>query len=338
MRENIRIKTMSDLDKKWPVIIIGGGPCGIAAGAELKRRGIESLIIEKGSVTESIRNYPKRMRFFSTAENIEIAGIPFATSNVKANRNEALQYYRKVALYFKLQFKLNCEVLGTEKDTNGIFRLRTTCGDFRAEKVILATGYFDIPRMLNIPGEQSKNVAHYYKEPYAHSFQNVTIIGGGNSAIEAALELYRHDVKVTMLVRGDDLKPTAKYWLVPDIKNRIKEGKIKLITHAVATSINENFVEYSKDGKTHKLNSDFVYALIGYLPSEELMQKCGLNPDPKTLLVDYDRASFETPVEGLFMCGTVLAGVRTERVFIENGRDHAVAIADTIANKESELA
>lgn len=329
---------MNEEEKVWPVIIIGGGPCGIAAGAELKKRGIESLIIEKGSVTESIRNYPKRMKFFSTAENIEIAGIPFATSNVKANRNEALQYYRKVALYFKLQFRLNCEVKSTEKKSDGLFSVKTNRGYFKAAKVILATGYFDLPRMLNIPGEEGKNVAHYYKEPYAHSFQNVTIIGGGNSAIEAALELYRHDVNVTMLVRGDDLKPTAKYWLIPDIKNRIKEGKIKLITNAVATLINESFVEYSKGGETHKLHSDFVYALTGYLPSEELMKKCGLNPDPDSLLVDYDKATFESPVEGLFMCGTVLAGVRTEKVFIENGRDHAIAIADKIASKESQPA
>jgi len=328
---------MSDENKTWPVIIIGAGPCGIAAGAELKKRGIESLILEKGSVTESIRNYPKRMKFFSTAENIEIAGIPFATSNVKANRNEALQYYRKVALYFHLKFRLNCEVTQVEKTVDGTFTVHSTCGDFKAEKVILATGYFDIPRMLNIPGEEGEHVAHYYKEPYAHSFQRVTIIGGGNSAIEAALELYRHDVEVTMIVRGDDLKPTAKYWLVPDIKNRIKEGKIKLITNAVATQIEPDHVRYqTSDGKHHILPSDFVYALIGYLPNKTLMEKCGLEPDPETLLVNFDPTTFESPVKGLFMCGTVLAGVRTEKVFIENGRDHAVAIANKIANLESQ--
>ena len=330
---------MSRTDKIWPVIIIGGGPCGIAAGAELKKRGVDSLIIEKGAVTESIRNYPKRMKFFSTAENIEIAGIPFATSHVKANRNEALQYYRKVALYFDLQFELNCEVFSTEKDSKGLFRVNSSCGEFTAEHVILATGYFDIPRMLNIPGEQSEHVSHYYKEPYAHSFQNVTIIGGGNSAIEAALELYRHDVNVTMLVRGEDLKPTAKYWLVPDIKNRIKEGKIKLITHAAATSIDEKHVEYvDAKGQRQILNSDYVYALVGYLPDRELMEKCGLEPDSESLLVNYDPETFETPVKGLFMCGTVIAGVRTEKVFIENGRDHAVIIADKIAQKTSEPA
>lgn len=330
---------MNKKDKTWPVIIIGGGPCGIAAGAELKKRNIESLIIEKGSVTESIRNYPKRMRFFSTAENIEIAGIPFATSNVKANRNEALQYYRKVALYFNLNFELNCEVIRVEKSDPNSFTVHTSFGEYKAEQVILATGYFDIPRKLNIPGENGKNVSHYYKEPYAHSFQNLTIIGGGNSAIEAALELYRHDVNVTMLVRGEDLKPTAKYWLVPDIKNRIKEGKIKLITHATATSIDEQHVEYvDAKGQRQILKSDYVYALVGYLPDKVLMEKCGLEPDSESLLVNYDPKTFESPVKGLFMCGTVIAGIRTEKVFIENGRDHAVAIADKIAGRVSQLA
>jgi len=330
---------MNEVNKIWPVVIIGAGPCGIAAGAELKKRGIESLILEKGAVTESIRNYPKRMKFFSTADNIEIAGIPFSTSNVKANRNEALQYYRKVALYFELEFKLNCEVIKVEKSASDLFTVYSNCGQFTAEQVILATGYFDIPRKLNIPGEEGRNVSHYYKEPYAHSFQRVTIIGGGNSAIEAALELYRHDVNVTMLVRGEDLKATAKYWLVPDIKNRIKEGKIKLITHAVATSISDDSVEYkNREGKIQNLHSDFVYALVGYLPDKVLMEKCGLQPDPESLLVNFNPETFESPVKGLFMCGTVLAGVRTEKVFIENGRDHAVAIANKIASKASQPA
>lgn len=329
---------MNYRDKIWPAIIIGAGPCGIAASAELKKRGIKSLIIEKGSVTESIRNYPLRMKFFSTAENIEIAGIPFATSNVKANRNEALQYYRKVALYFDLNFQLNCEVEKVEKVDDNLFRILSTCGTFKAEKVILATGYFDIPRKLNIPGEENSNVSHYYKEPYEHSFQNVTIVGGGNSAIEAALELYRHDVNVTMLVRNEDLKPTAKYWLVPDIKNRIKEGKIKLITGAVARSITPKAVTYClADGSEHNIASDFVYALIGYLPNKILLENCGLQPDQESLLVDYNPETFESGVDGLFLCGTVIAGIRTEKVFIENGRDHAIAIADKIANKKSEL-
>ncbi|MCA1762343.1 MAG: YpdA family putative bacillithiol disulfide reductase [Flavobacteriales bacterium] len=319
------------MEKHWEVIVIGGGPCGIAAAAELKKRNIESLIIEKGSVTESIRRYPKRMRFFSTADNIEIASIPFATSNVKANRNEALQYYRKVALYFKLQFSLGTEALQIKKGVDN-FSIETTKGTFTANKVVLATGYFDLPRKLGIPGEDGPNTNHYYEEPYAHSFQKVVIVGGGNSAIEAALELYRHDVDVTMVVRGDDIKQTAKYWLVPDIRNRIKEGKIKLITNTAVTAISEDHIHIqSVDGRDEKLPADFVYLLVGYLPNEALLKKCGLKPDPETLLVNFDQKTFESDVEGLYLCGTVLAGVRTEKVFIENGRDHAIAIANSIS-------
>lgn len=317
----------------WEVLVIGGGPCGIAAAAELKKRNIESLIIEKGSVTESIRNYPKRMRFFSTAENIEIAGIPFATSNVKANRNEALQYYRKVALYFKLEFSLGTEALCIRKEADS-FKVETTKGIFTSRKVILATGYFDLPRKLGIPGEDGPKTNHYYDEPYAHSFQKVVIVGGGNSAIEAALELYRHDVDVTMVVRGDDIKQTAKYWLVPDIRNRIKEEKIKLITNTRVTAISDNHVSVQKsDGSDEEIPADFVYLLVGYLPNEELLKKCGLKPDSESLLVNYDPDTFESDVEGFFLCGTVLAGVRTENVFIENGRNHAIAIADAIAGE-----
>lgn len=314
-----------------PVIVIGGGPCGIAAAAELKKRGIESLIIEKGAVTESIRRYPKRMTFFSTAENIEIAGIPFPTGNVKANRNEALQYYRKVAVYFQLKFKLDTEVTAVRKK-DSIFEVATRRGEiFTADRVVLATGYFDIPRKLGIPGESLIHVEHYYREPYAHSFRKVVIVGGGNSAIEAALEMYRHDVDVTMVVRGDGFKPTAKYWLVPDITNRIKEGKIKVLFNSTARAIREHEIDVDTPDGPATLPADHVYMLIGYTPDAGLMRACGLSPHPDTLLLDYDPHTFETAVEGLFLCGTVLAGIHTEKVFIENGRDHARAIADHIA-------
>lgn len=319
----------------YPVIIVGGGPCGIAAGAELKKKGIESLIIEKGSVTESIRRYPKRMKFFSTAENIEIGGIPFATSNVKANRNEALQYYRKVAAYFKLAFKLNTEVKYIQKYGEH-FEVDTTKGIFKAERVILATGYFDVARMLDIKGEQMPHVSHYYDEPYRHSFQKVVIVGGGNSGIEAALELYRHDVEVTMVVRGDSLKPTAKYWLVPDITNRIKEGKIKVIYNANAKEIREGEIDIETANGGQTLEADFVYLLVGYLPDEQLLRNCALSPDEE-LMVEHNDETFETEVDGLYLCGTVLAGVRTEKVFIENGRDHAVAIANDIVKRREQV-
>lgn len=323
---------MNDQISIVPIIIVGGGPVGIAAAAELKKRGIESLILEKGAVTESIRRYPKRMKFFSTAENIEIAGIPFATGNVKANRNEALQYYRKVAAYFRLEFALNTEVLGIEKSEEG-FTVHTNTSDYRAQRVVIATGYFTKPRLLGIPGELLPHVHHYYDEPYAHSFSKVVIIGGGNSGVEAALELYRHDVDVTLVVRGEDIKPTAKYWLVPDLKNRIKEGKIKLITRSRAVSIEKGSVTIQTEGESEKrsLPANSVYLLTGYLPDASFLQKCGLHPDPESLLIDHHPETFETGVVGMYLCGTVLAGRHTEKVFIENGRDHAIAIADHIS-------
>lgn len=319
--------------KEWPAIVIGAGPCGIAAAAELKKKGIESLIIEKGAVTESIRQYPKRMTFFSTADNIEIAGIPFPTSNVKATRNEALQYYRKVAQYYDLNFQLNTAVERVDKN-DAFFTVKTSKGDFTSRFVVLATGYFDKPRLLNIPGEDLPGVSHYYKEPYAHSFQKVVIVGGGNSGIEAALELYRHNVDVTMIVRGEDLKPTAKYWLVPDIKNRIKEGKIKVIFNAEAKAIREGDMDIeTADGQKQTIEADFIYILVGYLPEVKLLRACGLNPDDESLLLDFNAATYESEVENLYLCGTVLAGIHTEKVFIENGREHAKAIATAVSQK-----
>jgi len=312
-----------------PVIVVGGGPCGIAAAAELKKRGIESLIVEKGSVTESIRRYPKRMRFFSTAENIEIAGIPFATGNVKADRNEALQYYRKVALYFKLKFQLNTTVKAVEKEGE-LFKVITSGETLYAQKVVIATGYFDLARQLNIPGEDLPHVDHYYDEPYAYSFQHVVIVGAGNSGVEAALELYRHDVHVTLVARGEDLKPTAKYWLVPDIKNRIKEGKITLITNAEAVRIDEKSITLEVAGETRVLPAEHVFLLVGYLPDGTLLENSGLKPEPISLLTPHNTKTYETDVKGLYLCGTILAGIHTEKVFIENGREHAIAIAEDI--------
>lgn len=324
---------MNEENLTYPVIVIGGGPCGIATAAELARKGIDSLIIEKGAVTESIRQYPKRMKFFSTAENIEIAGIPFSTGNVKPDRNEALQYYRKVAQYFKLKFQLNTTVKSVKK-SGEFFEVQTDRGIFKSEKVVLATGYFNVPRPLDIPGENGTNVSHYYHEPYAYSFQKVVIIGAGNSGVEAALELYRHDVEVTLVARGDDVKPTAKYWLVPDLKNRIKEGKINLITNAKPIEIGDGYVEVEAFGKRMRIASDFVFLLVGYLPDVSLLKHCGLKPEPETLLLKHNPVTYESEVEGLYLCGTVLAGIHTEKVFIENGREHAIAIAMDIKHAD----
>ncbi len=292
---------------------------------------MDALIIEKGSLTESIRNYPERMTFFSTADNISIGGVPFPSSNVKPSRNEALQYYRKVAAYFRVRTSLYTRVVSMEGQ-DGHFVVYGAEGErFEGRKLIMATGYFDRPRKLGVPGEDLPHVSHYYDEPFRYSFTKVVIVGGGNSAIETALELYRHDVDVTLVHRGPDLKETAKYWLLPDIRNRIKEGHIKVHFNTRVERIGEKWLEIHDGSGSSSLRADFVLALIGYLPDAPLLKAFGVEVDPEELIPTYDPDTYLSNVPGLYLCGTVLAGIRTERVFIENGREHAVRIAEGIA-------
>lgn len=318
------------------VIIVGGGPCGLAAGIEATKAGLSHLILEMGSLTESIRQYPRRMHFFSTAENIEIGGLPFAISDVKAGRDEALQYYRKAAAYYHLNFKLFEKVWEVTKEGELFTVTTTTGGTYHAHKVIMATGYFTRPRWLNIPGEKLPHVSHYYDEPFKYSFTNVVIIGASNSAVEAALELYRHDVNITVVHRGDDFRSTVKYWLVPDVKNRVKEGKIKTIFNACVTQIDEHSITLNdlNTGEERQLPADFVFILTGYIPDAALLARCGIDLNPETQVPVFDRETFETNVSGLYVCGTVLAGIYTEKVFIENGREHAQSIIDHIMGRE----
>ncbi|GAB4021460.1 YpdA family putative bacillithiol disulfide reductase [Spirosoma koreense] len=320
----------------YDVLIVGGGPCGLAAGIEATKAGLSHLILEMGSLTESIRQYPRRMRFFSTAENIEIGGLPFAISDVKAGRNEALQYYRKAAAYYHLNFKLFQEVWDVKKEGE-VFTVTTTTGEqHQARKVIMATGYFTKPRWLGIPGENLPHVSHYYDEPFKYSFTNVVIIGASNSAVEAALELYRHDVNVTIVHRGEDFRSTVKYWLVPDVKNRVKEGRIKTVFDSLATQIDAQQVTVlnQKTGEETQIPADFVFILTGYIPDAALLQRCGIDLDPETQVPVFNKETFETNIPGLYVCGTVLAGIYTEKVFIENGREHAQAIIDHIVGRK----
>lgn len=322
----------------YDVLIVGAGPCGLATGIEAVKAGLSHLILEKGSITESIRRYPKRMRFFSTAENIEIGGIPFPISEVKANRSEALQYYRKVTGYYHLNFKLFTEVAQVVKqEDNDTFKVETVGGEtYYAHKVIIATGYFDFPRHLGIVGENLPHVSHYYDEPFQYSFSKVVIVGAANSAVEAALEMYRHDVDVTIVHRGEDFRPTVKYWLVPDVKNRVKEGKIKTRFNSLVKAVEPKRmqIENTQTGETEWIEADFVFMLVGYIPDGALLQRCGIELRPTTMIPVFDPETFETNVSGLYLCGTVVAGIHTEKVFIENGRDHAAAIIDHIAGRK----
>jgi thioredoxin reductase (NADPH) len=278
------------------VIVVGGGPCGLACAIEATAHNLSHLVLEKGSVTESIRKYPRRMRFFSTAENIEVGGIPFPTTDGKPSRDEALQYYRKVAAYYKLNFRIFTEVTSIVKTENG-FQVDTHSGEvFFARHVIIATGYFDFPRLLHIPGENLPQVSHYYDEPFKYAFTKVVIVGGGNSAIEAALELYRHDAEVTIVHKFEDFTPTAKYWLTPDIRNRIKEGKIKVFFNTEAKSLNLVLSQWQiiKLVNMGKIPANFVFLLVGYLPDAKLLAQSGIKLAENTLIPSYNPHTFET--------------------------------------------
>lgn len=323
----------------YDVIIIGAGPCGLACGIEAQKNNLNYLILEKGSIAESIRRYPRAMTFFSTAENIEIGGLPMTVTGAKANRSEALQYYRRVAEYYQLKVQLHTHVLKVEKQ-EGFFQIQTSRREtYLCQNVVLATGYFDCPRLLNIPGEASAHVFKYYDEPYRYVHSKVAIIGGGNSAVSAALDLYRHGIDVTMVVRKEDFKPTAKYWLVPDLKNRIKAGKIKARFNTIVTRIEHGRVWIKEQGQEEEqiLPADFVFMLIGYTPDVELLESVGVEVKKESLAPVYDPETCETNVKGLYLAGTVVSGIRTEKVFIENGRYDGAKIVKSILEAKKQM-
>jgi thioredoxin reductase (NADPH) len=305
-------------------------------GVEAAKYGLSHIILEKGSLTESLRKYPRNMRFFSTVDNISIGGLPFTIADFKANRDEALQYYRKVAGYYGLNFQLFTNVDRVEKCANGQFEVVSSGGTvYRGKKVVLATGYFDVPRKLNIPGEDLPHVSHYYDEAFRYSYTDVVLVGGANSVVEAALELYRTDARVTIVHRGGSFRKTVKYWLIPDVLNRIKEGRIQVRFNTEVTAIENGLIQVRniETAETESLKADFTFLLTGYLPDEHLLARCGIELDPETKVPVKNPENFETNVPGLYLCGTVTAGIFTEKVFIENGREHAAAIADHIIGK-----
>jgi thioredoxin reductase (NADPH) len=295
------------------------------------------MVLEKGTIAESIRRYPKQMTFFSTADNIAIGNIPFTIDKPKATREEALNYYRKVVEYYNLPVQLYTRVTSVTQK-NHRFHVHTSTGIvYQSDYVILSTGYFDVPRKLDVAGEDLSHVKYYYDEPYPYAHQKVTIIGAGNSAVEAALDLFRHGVYVTLVVRGESMKKTAKYWLIPDLLNRIKEGNIKAYYNHKTVEISEKYVltEHIDSRDKQKIESDFVLVLAGYLPDKELMYKCGIQVDPVTLEPFYNPGTFETNIKNLYVAGTLTAGTHTEKVFIENGRLHGEIIISDILNKKA---
>ncbi|WP_087148687.1 YpdA family putative bacillithiol disulfide reductase [Rhodohalobacter halophilus] len=312
------------------IVIIGSGPIGLATAISLKNRGIESIIIERGCLVNSIYNYPTNMTFFSTSDKLEIGNIPFISHGSKPTRKEALEYYRRAAEHYKLNINLYEKVTDV-KGEDGHFEVITDKGTYRAEKVIVATGFYGRPNMMNVPGENLPKVLHYYDDPHRYAWQNVLVVGGGNSAADAALETYRCNANVSILVKHDTLKPSIKYWVKPDIENRIKEGAITGYFNSEVLEIREKEVVIKTPEGEKTIPNDFVLAMTGYRPHFDLMKKFGieLTEDEKKMPV-YDKDSLETNRKGVYVAGVVCGGLDTSSLFIENSRIHAEQIANHI--------
>jgi len=320
-------------ESKYDLIIVGGGPIGLACAIEAEKKKLKYLIIEKGAIVNSIFNYPLYMTFFSTAERLEIGEIPFNCLAPKPGRQEALEYYRNIHRYFKFNINLFEKVLDVQKE-NAIIKIKTDKQNYEATNVVIATGFYDIPIEMNVLGESLPKVRHYYKEAHEYAFRKVLVVGANNSSVDAALECWRKGAEVTMVIRKNEINSRVKYWVKPDIENRIEEGSIKAYFQSNITEIRENEVEIeTPDGKV-TIENDFVLALTGYKPDLTFLEKMGIQlSDDELKIPVYNPETMETNVEGLFLAGVVCGGMQTHKWFIENSRIHASMIVDYISSK-----
>ncbi|WP_439128492.1 YpdA family putative bacillithiol disulfide reductase [Polaribacter sp.] len=319
----------------YDVVIIGGGPIGIACGLEAQKKGLSYVILEKGPIVNSLYNYPVNMQFFSSSERLEIDEIPFISNEAKPKRNEALEYYRRIVTNNTLNMQLFEKVKKVAKQA-AVFSVETTKNNYQAKNVIVATGFYDIPNKLQVPGEELPKVAHYYKDPHFYAGQKLAIVGASNSAIDAALECWRKGAEVTLIIRGASVGDRVKYWVRPDAINRIEEGSIKAYYHANITEITETSVSIKTEEEQLTIDNDFVLALIGYRPNFTFLENMGisLSKDAKKI-PSYNPETMETNVDGIFLAGVICGGMETHKWFIENSRIHAKMIVKTILEKHN---
>lgn len=312
------------------VLIIGAGPIGIACALECKKKGLDYIVVEKGTLTNSIYNYPLNMSFFSTSEKLEIDGIPFISNNPKPTRNEALEYYRRVATSNELHINLYETIASMEK-VDDHFKIKSSKNTYIAKNVIVSTGFYDIPNLLNVPGEELPKVMHYYKEAHPFVMQKVIVVGASNSSVDSALEMWRKGAEVTMVVRGPEIGERVKYWVKPDIENRIKEGSIKAYFNSEIEEISETEVLINTENGREVLKNDFVIALTGYRPNFDFLTELGVRLSTDGLkLPHYNPETMETNVKGLFLAGVICGGMETHKWFIENSRIHAKIIVENL--------
>src|SRR5690348_6585993 len=325
------------------VLIVGAGPTGLACGIEAVRAGLKTLIVEKGCLVNSLFTYPANMTFFTSRELLEIGDLPLPSTNVKPTRAEALEYYRRVADYFHLPIHYQERVHGIHSAPTGNsaarFEIETETSDgakhiIHARTAIIATGYYDLPNYLGIPGEDLLKVSHYAREGHEYYGRKVAVIGGANSAAVTSLDLYRHGAEVTLIYRGQELSRHIKYWIRPDLENRIKANAIRAYLESRVTEItHDSITVQTAKGETVRLENDFVFALTGYHPDVDLLRGAGMQVNPENYRPTVNPETLESNVPGLYVAGVVVSGLQTNEIFIENGRFHGKLIIADIQRK-----
>lgn len=315
---------------EFDIVIVGGGPIGIACGLEAKKNGLSYLIIEKGPIVNSLFHYPSNMQFFSSSEKLEIDEIPFISKEAKPKRDEALEYYRRIVTSNKLHINLFEKVENVQKKGE-TFTITSNKNTYTSKQIVIATGFYDLPNLLNVPGEDLKKVVHYYDNPHYYAGQKVAVIGASNSAIDAALECYRKGAEVALIIRGPEVGQRVKYWVRPDIINRIEEGSIKAYFNTTVKAITDDSILLNTDTGEEEIENDFVLALTGYRPNFSFLEKLGVNiSEDDKKLPEYNPETMETNVSGLYLAGVICGGMETHKWFIENSRIHAKMIVKNI--------
>ncbi|WP_373517887.1 YpdA family putative bacillithiol disulfide reductase [Pricia sp.] len=322
--------------KQFDVIIVGGGPIGIACGLEAKNKGLSYVILEKGPIVNSLFHYPVNMQFFSSSEKLEIDDIPFISNEAKPKRNEALEYYRRIVTSNQLDIQLFEKVENVEKKDGG-FTVISNKDSYSTSNVIVATGFYDLPNTMDVPGEDLPKIAHYYDDPHFYASQKLAVVGASNSAIDAALECWRKGAEVTLIIRGPEVGQRVKYWVRPDIMNRIEEGSIKAYYNSTVKEIRETDIRIDTPDGAVTLENDFVLALTGYKPNFAFLKKLGIElSDDEKKLPQYNPETMETNVDGLYLAGVICGGMETHKWFIENSRVHAKIIMNAILHENPE--